>query len=169
MGEYLRGVDFVTCRNSAGGTLQAFGPEADEAGKVEMVYMYDVFVPPGKHRVSRFMVGLGRNYELRPGDNVVCYPPDVISVVQDFGVGHSETGASQTFKVDRAERDRKERERLERRLDAFERRQALQQAALERAASEPRRVADSDPDEEPDDGEEPEPEPAPAKAKAKDR
>lgn len=137
MGDYLKGVDFVTCRTREGGTLMAFGPEVNEKGTTELVYMYDVYVPPGKHRASRFMVGLGRNFVLRPGDNVTCYPPDVISVLQDFGPGHDETAASQTFKVDRAEQDRRERERLERRLDAFERRQRLQQKALDRAASLP--------------------------------
>ena len=83
--------------------------------------------------MSRFMVGIGRKHQLVPGDNVMCFPPDVRHAPTDWGVMQYETAASQSFKLDRAEREKRRNDRLERRLDAQERRQKLLDRALSRS------------------------------------
>ena len=134
----LDGRDFVS--SVAGGTLREFNRDGD--------HVTDIPVPPGRHRVSRFMVGIGRKHMLLPGDAVMCFPPDTRHAPTDWGVMQYETAASQSFKLDRADREKRRNDRLERRLDAQERRQMLLNRALARSRG-------PDPDPEP----EPEPEP----------
>jgi len=126
--DYLNGNDFVS--TVSGGALKEFNADGD--------YVTDVPVPPGRHRVSRFMVGIGRRHTLRPGADVVCFPPDQRHSPSDFGSMQYETAASQNFQLDRADREKRRNDRLERLLDAQGRRQALLERALTRSrGSEP--------------------------------
>lgn len=134
MGNSLRGNDIVSCQSASGGTLLC----QDEKGEL----MHEIYVPPGRHTASRFMVGLGRNHTLHPGDKVVCFPPDVVTRPIRFGEMAYETAASQNYKVDDRERQLRKTERLERRLSAQDRRQALLEKALAKArGQDPAEVA----------------------------
>lgn len=135
-GEYLAGTDIVKA-----GRDGAYLYEVSADGEV----LAEVYVPPGTHRASRFMFEIGRGSNLIPGDGAVCYAPPVRTKVIDFGEMHTETAASQTFRVDAVERERQARLRLERRLDRFERMEKLQARALERS-----RGVDPDADDEPE-------------------
>lgn len=141
-GDYLAGTDIVKAGRDGG-----YLSEVSKDGEL----LSEVYVPPGTHRASRFMFEIGRGSYLIPGDGTVCYPPPVRTKAIDFGEMHTETAASQTFRVDAVERERQARLRLERRLDRFERMEMLQARALERS-----RGVDLDGDEKPDDAPEPE-------------
>lgn len=142
MSDVLKGNDYVLA-SAKGGSLY----EVSEKGEV----LTEIYVPPGKHRASRFMVGLGRRNLLTPGPDVTCYAPDRLTYPITFGAMAFETAASQTFRVDRAEREKRRNDRLERRLDAQQRRQMLLERALERSrGSDPDVKSDPKPDVDPD-------------------
>lgn len=147
----LAGTDFIQCSVSTGGTLL----EVDSDGQ----HISDVYVPPGRFRASFFMSQIGRGNLLVPGDGVYAFPPNPQSAPSDFGSQQYETAASQTFRIDRTEREKRRNDRLERMLNAQERRIALQERALSRAA-DPHREPEADLDE-PDD------EPAPEVVRAR--
>lgn len=131
----LRGNDFVS--TVTGGSLREINRDGD--------YVTDIPVPPGRHRVSRFMVGIGRAHCLLPGDNVMCFPADRRHAPSDFGEMQYETAASQSYKVDDAERML----RRERRMDAMMARQErfliLQERALSRSRGpDPDEVAEAE-------------------------
>jgi len=119
----LAGNDFVS--TVTGGTLREMNRDGD--------HVTDIPVPPGRHRVSRFMVGIGRAHTLLPGADVICFPADQRHNPSDFGEMQYETAAAQKFQVDRQEREKRRNDRLERMLNAQERRLALQERALERS------------------------------------
>lgn len=120
----LAGTDVVKAGRD-GGWLSEVSPEGE--------VLSEIYVPPGTHRALRFMFEIGRGSLLMPGDGTVCYTPPVRTKTIDFGELHTETAASQTFRVDAVERERQARLRLERRLDRFERIEKLQARALERS------------------------------------
>lgn len=120
----LSGNDFVSAGIN-GGTLKEHNCEGE--------WVTDIYVPPGRHRASRFMVGIGRRHQLLPGDGVTAFPPDQRHAPSDFGDAQYETAASQNFQVDRQEREKRRNDRLERRLNAQERHMALTERALARA------------------------------------
>ena len=131
----LKGNDFVS--TVTGGSLREVNRDGD--------HVTDIPVPPGRHRVSRFMVGIGRSHCLLPGDNVMCFPADMRHAPSDFGEMQYETAASQSYKVDEAERML----RRERRMDAMMARQErfliLQERALSRSRGpDPDEVAEAE-------------------------
>lgn len=119
----LRGNDFVS--STKGGTLRELNRDGD--------HVTDIPVPAGRHRVSRFMVGIGRAHLLVPGADVVCFPADQRFKPIDFGEMQYETAATQNFKVDEADRQKRRNDRLERQLSAQARRQTLVERALLRS------------------------------------
>jgi len=119
----LAGNDFVSSVH--GGTLREINRDGD--------HVTDIPVPPGRHRVSRFMVGIGRAHTLLPGADVICFPADQRHNPSDFGEMQYETAAAQNYQVDRQEREKRRNDRLERLLGAQERRQMLLERALMRA------------------------------------
>ena len=119
----LAGNDFVSTVH--GGTLQEMNREGE--------HVTDIPVPPGRHRVSRFMVGIGRAHTLQPGADVMCFPADQRHNPSDFGEMQYETAAAQNFQMDRQEREKRRNDRLERMLDAQQRRQNLLERALLRS------------------------------------
>jgi len=130
----LNGSDFVS--TVAGGSLKEYNSDGE--------YVTDIPVPVGRHRVSRFMVGIGRRHYLLPGSDVVCFPPDQRHAPSDFGAMQYETAASQNFQLDRSDREKRRNDRLERLLDAQGRRQALLERALSRSrGSDPDAVAEA--------------------------
>lgn len=124
--DVLRGNDQVVCVLATGGTLHEVTPDFE--------WVAEVFVPPGRHRVSKFMPHVGRNNLLVAGVDVQCFTPLPRHVDQDFGHLAYETAASQTFRVDRAEREKRRNDALQRRLERHERRQALFERAMMRAS-----------------------------------
>jgi hypothetical protein len=124
----LAGTDWVQCSVSQGGTLREVNADGE--------YITDIFVPPGKHRASIFMIGIGRGHCLTPGVDVVCYTPEEQTRPITWGDMASETAANQSFRVDRAEREKRRNDRLEARQNALERRLALQDRALARSRGE---------------------------------
>jgi hypothetical protein len=121
----LAGTDWVQCSVVAGGTLHEVNADGE--------YITDIYVPPGKHRASIFMVGIGRGHSLTPGVGVMCYTPVAQSHPITWGEMAFETAANQSFRVDRGEREKRRNDRLEARQNALERRIALQDRALARA------------------------------------
>lgn len=120
----ISGNDFVQCSLASGGTLRECTPDGE--------WVSDIYVPPGRYRASRFMVNIGRRAILVPGNDVIVYS-EQRHYLNDFGeLGH-ETAASQNFQVDRREREERRSRRIERKLDAIQRRQMLQERALERS------------------------------------
>lgn len=120
----LDGTDIVTAK-AAGGTLHEITADGE--------FVSEIYVPPGRHRASFFMIGIGNGHYLMPGVDVECFSPPVRTVVNTFGELAYETAASQTFRVDRADREKRRNDRLERMLNAQQRRQALLERALERS------------------------------------
>lgn len=127
-GEILAGTDFVQCSNPDGGHLT----EVDGDGTV----VSEIYVPPGRHRARDFMSKIGPGHYLVPSDDVYAYAPLQRSQAHTFGEQAYETAASQTFRVDRADREKRRNDRLERALSAQERRQNLLERALARARGE---------------------------------
>lgn len=131
----LKGNDFVS--SVTGGSLREINRDGD--------HVTDIPVPPGRHRVSRFMVGIGRAHCLVPGDNVMCFPADMRHAPSDFGEMQYETAASQSYKPDAADREKRRNDRLERMLNAQERRQNLLERALARSRGpDPDEVAEAE-------------------------
>ena len=131
----LKGNDFVS--TVTGGSLREVNRDGD--------HVTDIPVPPGRHRVSRFMVGIGRAHCLLPGDNVMCFPADMRHAPSDFGEMQYETAASQSYKPDAADREKRRNDRLERMLNAQERRQNLLERALSRSRGpDPDEVAEAE-------------------------
>ena len=132
---FLKGNDFVS--TVTGGSLREVNRDGD--------HVTDIPVPPGRHRVSRFMVGIGRAHCLLPGDNVMCFPADMRHAPSDFGEMQYETAASQSYKPDAADREKRRNDRLERMLNAQERRQNLLERALSRSRGpDPDEVAEAE-------------------------
>ena len=132
---FLKGNDFVS--TVTGGFLMEVNRDGD--------HVTDIPVPPGRHRVSRFMVGIGRAHCLLPGDNVMCFPADMRHAPSDFGEMQYETAASQSYKPDAADREKRRNDRLERMLNAQERRQNLLERALSRSRGpDPDEVAEAE-------------------------
>lgn len=121
---FLEGTDIVTAK-AGGGTLREVTPYGE--------WVSEIYVPPGRHRASFFMIGIGNGHGLEPGDGVECFSAPVRTVVNTFGELAYETAASQTFRVDRADRERRRNDRLERQLSAQQRRQELLERALLRS------------------------------------
>ena len=119
----LRGNDFVS--TVTGGSLREINRDGD--------YVTDIPVPPGRHRVFRFMVGIGRDHRLVPGDNVMCFPADMRHAPSNFGEMQYETAASQRYKVDDAERALRREKRMESMMARSERVLRLQERALSRS------------------------------------
>lgn len=138
-GEVLAGTDFVQCSAPTGGHLTEINADGEPVS--------EIFVPPGRHRARDFMSQIGRGHFLVPSPDVYCYAPPVREDRHTFGVLAYETAASQTFRVDRADREKRRNDRLERMLNAQERRLALQERALSRARGEPEPDDQADADE----------------------
>lgn len=121
----LAGTDIVQCSTASGGVLHEVTPDGEVVS--------EVYVPPGRHRASIFMVDIGRGHFLVPSENVLAYTPPVKTHVNNCGEMMHESAASQNFRVDRSDRERWRNDQLEKRLNAQERKLAIQERALERA------------------------------------